>query len=246
MAKVTDVVKGAWAHREILVSLLDEQGMAGEQFRKLRVKLRALKTATGGSLVSVVITSPLTGEGKTACAANLAITLSREKGSRVLLMDCDARKPRIHEFLEVTPEHGLLDVLDGHCTDAEATVSMPGGTLDVISMASAYNANGHGRPTELPLERLKKRIAELTPSYDFIVVDAPPLLPTADAGGLVNICDGALLVVRAGTTPRPAVTRALASMDKAKLIGFLLNGVPERGMGRYYYKYYSEKEPSKD
>jgi receptor protein-tyrosine kinase len=219
--------------------------MAGEQFRKLRVKLRALKTATGGSLVSVVVTSPLMGEGKTACAANLAVTLSREKGSRVLLVDCDARKPRIHEFLEVMPDKGLLEVLDGECTADEAAIAMPGGTLEVISMATAFNVNGHGRATELPMQRFKECLKGLTSRYDFIVVDAPPLLPTADAGGLVNICDGALLVVRAGATPRPAVTRALASMDKNKLIGFLLNDVPEKGMGRYYYKYYSDKEPEK-
>src|SRR5262245_45803096 len=103
---MTTMLSSGWVRDEILVSLYDQTGMGGEQFRKLQVKLRALKHATGGSLSSVVVTSPLMSEGKTACATNLALALSLEPARRVLLLDCDVRKPRIHTFLDRTPERG--------------------------------------------------------------------------------------------------------------------------------------------
>lgn len=226
----------------MLVTLYDQSGMAGEQFRKLQVKLRALRHATGGKLSSIVVTSPLMGEGKTACAVNLAVALSHDTSDRrVLLIDCDIRKPRIASFLDRVPPCGLLEVLGEKVGLEEAAVRMPGDAIDVLVMQTSENRNG-GRPHSLPIEKLKAFLESLREAYGFIVCDAPPLLPTADAGGLVNVCDGAVMVIRAGVTPRPAAGKALAAIDKTKLIGFLLNAVPESRMGRYYYKYYAQVE----
>ena len=238
------MLSGSWVKSEILVSLYDQTSMGGEQFRKLQVKLRALKHATAGRLTSVVITSPLMGEGKTACATNLALALSFEPTRRVLLIDCDIRKPKIHTFLQSPPVRGLLDVLAGKSSPEETVVTMPGGNLDVMALPYAAGVNG-GRPHGLPIEKLKDLLLILGPRYEFIICDAPPVLPTADASGLVDICDGAIMVVRSGVTPRPAAAKALDSVNKAKLIGFLLNGVPESRMGRYYYKYYTEVDRKK-
>ena len=212
--------------------------MAGEQFRKLQVKLRALKNATGGKMTSVVVTSPLMGEGKTSCATNLALAMANEPQRRVLLIDCDVRKPRIQDHIDIAPRLGVVEILEGKATVEEATVTMPGGNLDLVALCGAQRSNG-SRPTSLPMERLKDHFQALAGRYEFIVCDAPPLLPTADAGALVDICDGTIMVVRAGITPRPAVAKALASIDKKKLIGFLLNGVTESRMGKYYYQYYA-------
>lgn len=235
------MTRGAWARDDLLVALYDESGMAGEQFRKLQARMRALKHATGGKLVSIVVTSPLMGEGKTACASNLAIALSHEPGRRVLLVDCDVRKPRVHAYLQEAPRHGLLDVLAGRIPAEAAAVTMPGDTLDVICLAHGSRGNGT-RPHALPAERVGEVLRSMAERYEFIVCDAPPLLPTADAAALVDICDGTVMVIRAGVTPRPAAAKALASINKTKLIGFLLNGVRESRMGRYYYKYYSDVE----
>jgi len=235
---------GAWIKSEILVSLYDQTSMGGEQFRKLQVKLRALKHATAGKLTSIVVTSPLMGEGKTACATNLALALSFEPTRRVLLMDCDVRKPKIHTYLHRSPSKGLLDMLAGRSALEDAIVAMPGGNLDVMALPYSVGANG-GRPHGLQIEKLKDLLKLLGPKYEFIICDAPPVLPTADASGLVDICDGAIMVVRSGVTPRPAAAKALAAIDKNKLIGFLLNGVPETRMGRYYYKYYTEVDKHK-
>ncbi len=229
-----------WAKEGILVSLYDEAGLAGEQFRKLQVKIRALRRAAGGRLASIAVTSPLTGDGKTACSANLAIALSREPGRKVLLLDCDLRKARIGRFVEPPPARGLADVLAGRAAIEETAVEMPGGVLDVVA-AGSLRDNG-GPPRALRAERLKELLAELADRYEFVVCDAPPLLPTADAAALSEICDGTLLVIRAGATPRPAAARALASVNKQKLIGFLLNAVPESQLGRYYYSGYDDGE----
>jgi len=230
--------EGAWVRDGMLVSLYDQNSMAGEQFRKLQVKLRALKHATGGKLSTIVVTSPLMGEGKTACALNVAIALSYDQSDRrVLLIDCDVRKPKVHTFLEKPPGRGLLDLLDGKAALPEMVTTMPGRMLDIVLIPPSMGNNGT-RPHSLPIEKLKELFKSLVSQYEFIVCDAPPILPTADAAGLVNICDGALMVVRAGVTPRPATGKALSAVDKTKLIGFVLNGVPETHMGRYYYKYY--------
>lgn len=236
--------KGTWVKNDVLVALYDQTGMGSEQFRKLQVKLRALRHATGGKLTSIVVTSPLMAEGKTACATNLALALSVEPSRRVLLMDCDVRKPRIHSYVERPPARGLLDVLAGRASISEVASTMPGGNLDVVVLPFSVGTNGD-RPHALPIERLKELLRSLASTYEFVICDAPPVLPTADAGGLVNICDGALMVVRAGVTPRPAAAKALEAIDRNKLIGFLLNAVPESRMGRYYYKYYSKVEHMK-
>lgn len=242
---MTAMPDGAWTRDELLVCLYDQKSMAGEQFRKLQVKLRALKHATGGKLSTIVVTSPLMGEGKTSCALNVAIALSHDQSDRrVLLIDCDVRKPKVYTFLKDPPARGLLELLDGRATMKDLIVTMPGRMLDVLVIPSTVGANG-GRPHSLPMEKLKELFKSLVAQYEFIVCDSPPILPTADAAGLVNICDGALIVVRAGVTPRPATGKALAAVDKSKLIGFVLNGVPESRMGRYYYKYYEQVTDSK-
>ena len=228
----------AWRRDPVLVSLFDTAGVAGEQFRKLQVKMRALKNATGGKLTTIVVTSPLMGEGKTSCATNLALAMAHEPQRRVLLIDCDVRKPRIHGYIDARPTSGVIEILEGKATLEDSAVRMPGGNLDVVVLCGSNRTNG-SRPTSLPMERLKDHFQTLGKRYEFVICDAPPLLPTADAGALVDICDGAIMVIRAGVTPRPAAAKALASIDRNKLIGFLLNGVTENRMGKYYYQYYA-------
>jgi len=235
----------AWRRDPVLVSLFDAMGVAGEQFRKLQARLRALKNATGGKVTSIVVTSPLMSEGKTSCATNLALALANEPEKRVLLVDCDIRKPRIHDYLDTLPDWGLIEILEGKATFAKAAVTMPGGNLDVVVLCGGLRSDDSRRPTSLPMERLKVELAALAGRYEFVICDAPPVLPTADAGALVDICDGTLMVIRAGTTPRPAAAKAVSSIDKTKLIGFLLNGVDENRMGKYYYQYYSGAEKEK-
>ncbi len=225
-----------WVRSEVLASLYNRSGLAGEQYRKMRIRLEGLKETLGGAMQLIVVTSPMMGEGKTATAANLAVSLAQEEGRKVILVDCDIRKPRLWSLFRRPPDRGLADVLAGgaHVADVvRATEDVP---LDVLPIPR----NSDDRIDPMPVDRLKGLFRDLRERYDFIICDAPPVLPIADTAALARLSDGVVLVVRAGATPRHAVTRTLESLDRNKLVGFVLNAVSERAIDRYYYQYHVE------
>jgi len=229
-----------WIENELLVALNDRAGMAGEQYRRMRIRIEALKETLGGTLKLILVTSPMMGEGKTATAANLALDLAGEEGRKVLLVDVDMRKPRVHTFFRSLPAAGLGDVLVGGVPVKDAIASVENSNLDVLVLPKGSDR----RIDPLPMERLKAIFTDLRSRYDIIVCDAPPVLPIADTAALARLADGILLVVRAAVTPRQAVARALNIIDRNKLIGFVLNAVPERTLDRYYYSYAFEDSES--
>lgn len=222
-----------WKPSEVLVSLHDRSGLAGEQYRKLSLKLEALNETLGGQMKVIVVTSPLMGDGKTATAANLAICLAQEEDRRVALLDCDTRNPRIHSLLEPAPQHGLYELLCSGSNLDEARETTEGVPVDLFALPPGMGA----RLDPLPVDRLKTALARLRGVYDYVVCDAPPVLPIADTAALVRLADGTVVVVRAGQTPRQAVTKTLSGIDRSKLIGFVLNAVNERSVAYYYYPY---------
>jgi len=226
-----------WNENELLVALNDRSGMAGEQYRRMRIRIEGLRETLGGTLKLILVTSPMMGEGKTATAANLALDLAGEEGRKVLLVDVDMRKPRIHSFFSSVPAAGLGDVLVGGVPVSEAIASVENSTLDVLVLPKGSDR----RIDPLPMERLRAIFTDLRSRYDMIVCDAPPVLPIADTAALARLADGILVVVRAAVTPRQAVSRTLNIIDRNKLIGFVLNAVPERALDRYYYSYRFEE-----
>lgn len=226
-----------WIDNELLVALHDRAGMAGEQYRRMRIRLEGLRETLGGTMRLILVTSPMMGEGKTATAANLALSLAEEEGRKVLLVDCDMRKPRLHSFFRSVPAAGLGDVLVGGVSLDDAIAPVEGTNLDVLVLPKGSDR----RIDPLPVDRLKAIFQELRARYDFVVCDAPPVLPIADTAALAHLADGILLVVRAGMTPRQAVARTLKGIDRNRLIGFVLNAVPERTLDRYYYSYHADE-----
>ncbi len=225
-----------WKQSDLLVALNDHTSLAGEQYRKLGLKIEALNETLAGTMKLVVVTSPLMGDGKTATAANLAITLAREEGRQVALVDCDIRNPRIHSLFQRAPRRGVFQVLTGGATLESAVERTEVVPLDVYALPS-----GLGRKLDpMPIERIRALFARLRDTYDLVVCDAPPVLPIADTAALARMADGVLVVVRAGGTPRHAVTQTLAAIDRNKLIGFVLNAVSERSVPAYYYPYRDE------
>ncbi len=226
----------AWKSSDVLAALNDHTSLAGEQYRKLGLKIEALNETLAGSMKLVVVTSPLMGDGKTTTAANLAVTLAREEGRQVALVDGDFRNPKIHSLFEKSPRRGLLAVLTGSATLASAVERTEVVPLDVYALPP-----GLGRRFDpMPIERIRTLFSRLRDTYDLIVCDAPPVLPIADTAALARLADGVLVVVRAGRTPRHAVSETLAAIDRNKLIGFVLNAVSERGVAAYYYPYREE------
>ena len=225
-----------WGGSELLVTLRDPAGMAGEQFRKMRIRLEGLKETLGGAMQVVVVTSPMMGEGKTATAANLAAALAQEEGRRVLLLDCDIRKPRVWSLFRKPPEKGLADVLADGVPVSHVLRSTDAVPLDVLALPRGSDS----RIDPIPVEKLKGLLRDLRGRYDFIICDAPPVLPIADTAALVRMADGVLMVVRAAVTPRHAVARSLEMIDRNKLIGFVLNAVADRAIDRYYHQYHAD------
>jgi len=184
------------------------------------------------------VTSSDAGEGKTVTAANLAAALA-QAGRRVVLLDCDMRKPRAHKVLGLDARAGMSTYLSGNCVLEEAVqgTGVPG--LDAVA-AGPLPPN----PAELLLSgRMGEALERLSGEYEHVVVDSPPLLAVADARVLAPQVDGAVLVVRWGETPRGRVLEARRLLEgvRCRVLGAVLNGADmrEAGYGGYarYYGY---------
>ncbi|HUR95835.1 MAG TPA: polysaccharide biosynthesis tyrosine autokinase [Gemmatimonadales bacterium] len=209
-----------------------------EAFRNLRTSL--IWSDGGEALKTLVVTSAAPGEGKTLTAANLAVTLAYD-GLRVLLVDCDIRRPRVHGMFKVPRAPGLMELL----TSSHAPGSSPVPAIRETSIAGLSVLPCGALPSNaanlLSGTRMRVLLQELREQFDIIVLDTPPVLATADAGIVASLTDGVLLVVRAGTTDRNAAQRACQQLANvgARVIGTVLNdpGGQVAKEGDYYYPY---------
>jgi capsular exopolysaccharide synthesis family protein len=205
----------------LFVVARDPGSIAAEQYRLLRTKLEGRENA--GRTQVLVVTSPRIGEGKTTTSANLALTMSQEFQHRVLLLEADLRRPVLAALFGAEPGPGLLDVVTGTATLDEALIMVPGQQLFLLPAGS-----GASRSTELLASTAMQRTLDMLRSrFDRIVVDTPPMT-LADTHVLARLADGLLIVVRSGVTPRPAVERALAAVDRRRLVGIVLNEVEDK------------------
>ncbi|WP_183099403.1 polysaccharide biosynthesis tyrosine autokinase [Nocardioides pelophilus] len=212
-----------------------------EAFRLLRTNLQFIDLDQRARVL--VVTSAVPGEGKTMTSTNLAIALA-QTGRTVLIIDADLRRPRVASSLGVDPAIGLTTALVGKAQIEDAIqVHEPSGLHVLASGAKPPN------PTEILQSRVTHDlIRRLRQSYDMIIIDAPPLLPVADASVLTTLSDGAILVVRHGQTTRDQVTDAVNRVSQVggRLYGVVVNMVAKRAIGSYYYYYYEETSPTKD
>ena len=201
-----------------------------EQFRTLRSRLYQLRS--NQPLRTLLITSSVPGEGKTFAVANLAQAIVRQPDRRALIIDADLRCARAHTVLGAPSAPGLTDYLRGEADEMaviqhgleENLCFIPGG--NEVTNPSELLSNG----------RLKALLERLTPVFDWVILDSPPCLPVADAGILADLCDGVLLVVRAGSTPSSTVQRACQEMQGRNVVGVVLNAVQQSHLyGSYYY-----------
>jgi len=234
-----------------LVTQSRPQSQMAESYRALRTSL--LLTSLGGPPKVILITSALPQEGKTTTSINTAIVLA-QKGTRVLLMDADLRRPSIHKTLGMGPKTGLSNVLTGNATLQQAVVRS--NILPTLFVLSA------GTPPPNPAELLassnmKDILAELREQYDHIVVDTPPTLSVTDAVVMSTRADSVVLVIRSGQTTKQALRRSrdLLMQVNARVSGVLLNAVDLSSPDYYYYyeyqgkygqRYYQEDEPGDD
>jgi receptor protein-tyrosine kinase len=210
-----------------------------EAFRLLRTNLQFLDLDSQPR--SLVITSAVPGEGKTTTATNLAVALA-QAGRRVLLVDGDLRRPRIAGLLGLDGAVGITTVLIGSADVADAIqVHEPTGLHFLASGAKPPN------PTEILQSRLTADLIHgLQDTYDMVIIDAPPLLPVADAAVLATITDGSIIVTRHGKTTREQLREAITRLEQVngRLFGIVMNMIPRRSAKSYYYYYYEEVTPN--
>ncbi len=206
-----------------------------EAFRTLRTSV-LLSTAERPPQ-ALLITSSQPSEGKTATSLNLAVTLA-QKGSRVLLVDADLRRPGLAKALNLRNQQGLAEILTGTCEFDEALLQKPEG-LDSLFLlpAGPYPPNPAELLCSMKMENLVRRLRQ---EFDHIVVDSPPVLPITDATILSSLVDGVVMVVECEATTRAALSRACHVIEHSggKILGTVLNKVDTRRDGYYGYRYY--------
>ncbi len=210
------------------ISMLQPDSYVAEQFRTLRGRIDAI--ATQRPIRTVAVTSPMSGEGKTTAAVNLAVVTAMSVGRRVLLIDCDMRKPKVHQTLGLAPDAGLEDVLTDSMSLDEAIVKVEGMNLEVLAVRSRPP-----NPSELlGSPRMRELVAEVAERYDRVIIDTPAALGVPDTKAVAELCDGIVLVVRAGVTTHQDVEACLEMLDQRNVIGTVLNGA-RIDRGRYGY-----------
>ena len=219
----------------------DAHSGRSEAFRALRTNLQFIDAAEHPR--TIVLTSSIAGEGKSTTTANLAYAIA-ESGASVCLIEADLRRPRLLKYLGLEGGVGLTDVLIGRA-QLRDVVQRYGDHKLMILGAGATPPN----PSELlGSQAMVDVLADLRERFDYVIIDAPPLLPVTDGAVLSKITDGAVLVTGSGLVKREQLVAALDTLDgvKSKTLGVVMNRVPRNDRGNYYdYKYeYAPEEPS--
>lgn len=227
------------APKHPLLVQTDPHSTRAEAFRTLRTNLRFVDAANHPR--TIVMTSSLAGEGKTTTTANLALVIA-DTGASVCLVEGDLRRPRLLQYLGMEGGVGLTDVLIDRVELGEVLQPFGKRKLAVLG-AGAIPPN----PSELlSSAAMRTTLATLRERFDYVLIDAPPLLPVTDAAVMSTIADGAVLVVGSGIVTRDQVTTAVESLDAvgAQLLGVALNRMPRSNRVAGYYDYsYGDKTP---
>lgn len=193
------------------------RSLSAEAYRSLRTSIKF--SSIDKPIKTIVVTSSLVGEGKSTVVGNLAYSLSQD-GARVLVIDCDLRKPSIHENFLLSNEKGLTDVLFGK-SDLKGVTKKIEDSLFLITAGTILP-----NPAEiLGSKEMENLIKELKINFDYIIIDTPPILPVSDTLLLASKADATLIVVKARKTKEKMVNESYERLIEAKanVIGTVLN-----------------------
>ena len=201
-----------------------------EQFRTLRSRLYRLREKHPVRVL--LVTSSLPGEGKTFVSLNLALTITRQHERRALLIDADLRASRLHVRMGAPSAPGLSDYLSGRADELSIMQADP--KIDLFLIPAGVTVPN---PAELLANGLLKGLLDrVSDVFDWVIVDAPPVLAVSDAAVLAGLCDGVIVVVRAGATPHDLVQTTLQEFRGKNLLGVVLNRAEDQaGYGAYSY-----------
>lgn len=207
-----------------------------EQYRRVAASLHHAQAVSG--IKVVMVTSAVVGEGKTLTASNLAMTLSQSYQKEVLLVDADFRRPSVHAVFGIPTEPGL----------AESLTSEQSGKIRVRLVSSRLGVLTGGRPTSDPIaaltsDRMRLLVQEARNTFDWIILDTPPVALLTDANLVSSMTDGALIVVKAGETSWDLVERAVHAVGRDRTLGVVLNRVTAQLPASGYYDYSNYYSP---
>jgi capsular exopolysaccharide synthesis family protein len=220
------------ANSELLI-YADSRSALAEAYRQLRTSI--LLSTAGHAPKSLLITSSLPSEGKTTTATNTAISLA-QTGAKVLIIDADMRRPRLHSVFNIENGDGLSTILSAELTEKEI--------LNVIKQDEKTKlymlTSGPIPPNPAELigsEQMANLLKTLSANFTHVVVDSPPITSFTDGVLIASMVDGVILVVHAGKSSRQVVRRARQLLQDvgAKIFGVVLNNVNLRSQDNYYY-----------
>ncbi|MCF8056750.1 MAG: polysaccharide biosynthesis tyrosine autokinase [Desulfocapsa sp.] len=243
--KVLGAIEELTQKGQKIESLVNEEPLSpfAESYRLIRSSI--LLSSVDHPPRLMLITSMAPSEGKTSTTVNIARILA-QSDKKVLIVDCDMRKPRQHSLFSLPNSIGLSSYLTGNTKD-KIVQQVPGEDIALIT-AGPNPPN----PAELlDSARMKKLLIQLSESYDFVLLDSPPIQSVTDSLTLSTLVDGTIIVLRSGKTTYDILSNGLNKLESinAHLLGFVLNGVSETSGGKDYYhgyyKYYSKEERKK-
>ncbi len=222
------------APEALLIDTSRPQEAPSEEFRSLRTRLNHLQNLQ--PIHTIVVTSPSPAEGKSFAASNLALAESQLAGNFTLLADFDFRRPVIHNLFQIERSPGATDYLLGNAPLSAAIKRIAGTNLFVMPAGTAVK-----NPLELlNLRDVKTLFADLPKLFNWVILDSPPLLFSADANLLGTLTDGTILCVRIGSTTIDMVTRAMQSLCENNVLGVVVNGARAGELYSKYTYYYSK------
>src|SRR6516165_2730566 len=223
-----------------LITITNPNSPGAEMFRVLSTKLAHMRR--NRTLRRLLITSAVGDEGKSVVSVNLALTLARRAGERVLLVEADLRRPTASALLATTQLRGITEWHEHKLALQDAFYQVEGMPLWLLSA-------GKGIEEPLPLlesDAFAQMLNAVSEGFDWVILDSTPMLPMADATSLSRLCDGVLVVAREGHTRKRTLNRALNSIEKKKQLGFVFNeaSTVQLGYEQYYggYGYYGQKK----
>jgi capsular exopolysaccharide synthesis family protein len=244
-AVLEETTQHPWRPAAASFPTLADRGPGVEQFRSLRSRIYQARYEA--PLKTILISSGMPSEGKSFIVANLAMNLARNSVNPILLIDGDLRRPTLHSLLGAPNEPGLSEYLAGTAELKDilqrdrtpGSAEAPnGGRVSNLTFIPAGKC-GDNSAELVANHRIDKLIAALSPHFDWILIDSPPVLAVTDAMELSRAADAVLLIARGARTPYDVAQRTQAAFTNSRILGFVLNDVKEvPGRGYSYYDYY--------
>jgi capsular exopolysaccharide synthesis family protein len=218
----------------LLIINREPKSASAEAYKTLRTNIQF--STIDSDIKTLLVTSPGPGEGKSITAANVAISMS-QIGKKVLLIDCDMRRPSIHKMFDISNEVGLTNILKEEL-NFEKVVYKASSNFNILTCGTIP----HNPSEVMASRRMKKFLQEAANEYDFIILDTPPVIAVTDAQILSTMVEGVLMVISSSVTSIEACKKAksLLKAVNANIIGVVLNKVKEKRGN--YYNYYGQSD----